>query len=240
MFGRLIGFVVLVVGGAGVAGAQDIPREAGSGFSTRQVWQGLEIDNEAQVQSCLRLSAGEFTLGFWGSHERSGMDDWSNEWPGRGRFRALDRTFEFAQDAWWLGIADHQFPGTGWERWQEACAGYTWEGLCGSPSICFAWGEKSGASATLELSGSFMAFGQSFAADFELTWSDARSNFFNFGDAGSGLTNPVFSIGTEIDAGQGWVMTPRLYASPLLNLRILEEEPRLTNVWVSLGFRYSF
>jgi hypothetical protein len=208
--------------------------------TSKYVWRGLVVDNEPGLETTFKLSARGFTLGFWGNLELTGWNDPNYERPGRGRFREIDTTLEYARDAWWVGVGDYQFPGTGFERWQEFYAGYGWEEVCGSPWVSVAWGEDSGTSATLGLSHTFMAGGRSFDAGLEVSWSDRKAGTFLFGHEGSGFTDAVLSVGTTIEAGRGWVFEPRIYASTLLNSHILEGEPRRSNVWVSLGFRYSF
>lgn len=231
--------LLLVAADATQARAQDISGEAAVGLASKYVWRGLVIDNEPSLQPSVSLSSRGFTLGFWGNLE---LTDWNNanyERPGRGRFREIDLTMEYAQDAWWAGVGDYHFPGTGWERWQEFYAGYSFDAP-GSPWISLAWGEKSGTSATVGLSHSFAAGSRSLDANLEVSWSDRTATDFFYGHRTSGFTDAMFSIGTEIDAGRGFVLTPRLHASTLLSSHLLEGEPRRSNVWASLELRFSF
>lgn len=229
--------------------SRPIETEINLEFASKYVWHGTTVVNDPVSQPELCFAMGGFSLSIWGNLELTGWNAPNYVTHPRGRLTEVDTTFEYASTwrelNWSVGTIDYQFPGTGYERYREWFVGVGTDRLWGSPTLTVYSGanDQTGSYATLALSHSLPArlCGAS-SIDFsvELTGADKRCCRFLYGHDGSGLSDVHLSASTEIELGKGWILSPSIHYSTLLQPGILRGQPRRTAFWAACGVGLKF
>ncbi len=240
--------VVTALASVGVA-QERIETELTLDFASKYVWHGLNLVNDPVLQPNLAFTYGRFSVSFWGNLELTGWNEPNFDRHPRGRFTEVDTTLEYsgswAKGSWNVGVVEYQYPGTGFERYQEWFAGLACDATWGSPEITLYKGSKArtGAYATLGVSHSVplkLSCTETLDLGAELSFGDSKCNDFLYGHDRAGFTDVHLTAGAEFALGKGWSLTPSLHYSTLLSKRLLEGEPRRTNVWLQVGLGTKF
>lgn len=200
--------------------------EAELAVASKYMWRGTTIVNDWVIQPGVTVSRGPYSIGIWGSFEPTNWNLANYTQAPRGRFTELEWTFAYTRSVgsaeWNVGLIDYQFPGTGWQRYQEWFASVELGDLWGSPYLTLWTGNNSysGTYATLGLTRTLptqVGGGWEVELNAELSYGDARSNNYYYGAAKAGFTDLHVTASTFVGLGDRLSLTPALHYSTLLD-----------------------